>query len=81
MILTIPLKWNPSDSRDVAGYKVRWGRQGKKTAGIVTVSGKATSLMLALNVPAKVVFEITVSAYDVAGNESTHTQLTSVYVG
>jgi len=81
MILTIPLTWSPSDEPDVAGYWVRWGVRGKvkgwKAVGLLT---GATSLHLAIPVRRSVVYEIRLSAYDVAGNESAQRVLTSVYV-
>lgn len=80
MLMTIPLKWNPSDKGKVAGYKVRWGKRGSKPR-VVAVAAPATTLTLAIEVPAKAVVEITVSAYDVAGNESPAALLTSVYRG
>lgn len=80
MRITIPLKWEPSDSRDVAGYKVRWGRRGK-TASAVTVARDCTALLLSLSVIRKSLYQVSVASYDVAGNESAQVILTSVYVG
>ncbi|MDH5667831.1 MAG: hypothetical protein OEY86_07470 [Nitrospira sp.] len=80
MRVTILLKWEPVYGQDLAGYKVRWGLMDKKPSRVVIVKRGTTSMMLVMSVRRKTVYGVTVASYDVAGNESTQTMLTSVYV-
>lgn len=80
MIIEVPLKWNAVLGTDVVGYQVSWGPVNKKPVGRTYVPKDVTALTLAVQVPPKTTYMVSVSSYDVSGNYSSETPLTAVYV-
>jgi len=82
MFITIPITWNAAGATDLAGYKIhcRNVKRDTSTVLLAVAGGQAKPLLLGLDVRRRTLYEIGVSAYDVAGNESTTTVLASVYV-
>lgn len=74
MRLTVDLTWDANQETDLAGYKITWGDRA------ILLGKDVTELKLSVLVKPKTVYEFTVQAFDVAGNESAKRTLTAVYV-
>ncbi len=75
---SLSISWNRNTESDLAGYKVYYGTRSGTFSTVIDVHN-VTSCQIP-NVQNGVTYYVAVSAYDIAGNESTRSQTQSVFV-
>lgn len=78
MRVTVDLTWDMNTESDLAGYKVYWS-DGKQKPKALAFSGGTLGVQLSVLLKPKTVYTFSVSAYDIAGNESEQRVLKAVW--
>ena len=78
MRVTVDLTWDLNTEADLAGYKVYWS-DGAHPPKALAFSGGTLEAQLSVLLKPKVVYTFSVSAYDIAGNESEQRILKAVW--
>lgn len=79
MHVSVNLQWEPSQAKDLAGYRIYWSAKDSVLSHVL-VPKDVTARLLVADLHPMLRYVFLVSSYDVAGNESAKRILMNVFV-